>query len=114
VLDRRGVCSYSVLMLKYELSAYKPMTEDEARDAIYFAVRLNLHGLPQLKGKGKVVGADAQDRAARYFGDAVTKQLLLSNVVLLKGPPLPIAAHKPVMKRTLVNAPSLRSAPTSP
>lgn len=78
-------------MLKHDLSAYTPMTEEEAREAICFAMKLNLHRLPQLKGRGKVVGADAHDQAARYFGDAVTKQLLLSNVILMKGPPLPAA-----------------------
>jgi hypothetical protein len=78
-------------MQKHSLSAYTPMTEEEARLAIYFAVKLNLHRLPQLKGKGKVIGADAHDQAARYFGNEVTKQLLLSNVILLKGPPLPVA-----------------------
>jgi len=75
-------------MLKHDLSAYMPMTEAEARDAVYFAVRLNLNRLPQLKGRGKIIGAGQWDQAARYFGDALLKQLLLSNVVLLKGPPL--------------------------
>ena len=67
------------------------MTDDEARDAICAAVKLHLHRLPQLKGRGKIVGADAHDLAARYFGDAVTKQLFLSNVILMKGPALPVA-----------------------
>ena len=57
-------------------------------------MKLNLHQLPQLKGKGKIVGAYAHDWAARYFGDAVTKQLLLSNVILMKGPALAIAASQ--------------------
>jgi len=78
-------------MPRHDLSTYTPMTEEEARLAICHAVKLNLHRLPQLKGKGKVIGADAHDQAARYFGDAVAKQLLLSNVILLKGPPLPTA-----------------------
>jgi hypothetical protein len=80
-------------MLKHDLSAYMPMTEGEARDAIYFAVKLNLNCLPQLKGRGKIVGADQRDWAARYFGDALLKQLLLSNVVLLKGPPFTPAVN---------------------
>jgi hypothetical protein len=51
--------------------------------------------LPQLKGKAKVIGADAHDQAAWSFADDIVRQLRLSNVVLMKGPRLPIAAATP-------------------
>ena len=77
--------------LRYPVETYTPLSEEEARYALNMAVRLHLHRLPQLKGKGKVVDVQKREMAARYFSDSLFDQLRLSNTVLFKGPPTPLA-----------------------
>ena len=63
------------------------MDDAEIRAALWMAIHLNLHRLPQLKGKGKLIDPNARSDAAHAFARAVADQLALSNVILLKGPP---------------------------
>lgn len=51
-------------MSRRELSQYTEMTEAEAVEAVTAAIRLHLHRLPQMKGKGKLVDSAAREAGA--------------------------------------------------
>jgi hypothetical protein len=71
-----------------EFSRFTLMDQEEIQTALCLSIKLNLHRLPQLKGKGKIVGAGARDQSVDFFCAHVVAHLLQSNIVLLKGPPL--------------------------
>jgi hypothetical protein len=74
------------MSLKHDLTAYRVMESAEAREALHLALLLNLHRLPQLKGKGRVLNPDARSNGAKSVADAMAAQFDLSGVILLKGP----------------------------
>jgi hypothetical protein len=49
--------------------------------------------MPQLKGAGAIKTVEGRESGLRIFAKAVTEQLILSNSVLMKGPPLVSAPH---------------------
>ena len=63
------------------------MDDAEVQEALHLAVLLNLHRLPQLKGKGKVINPDVRSSAVRAVAAAIVEQLALSGIILLKAPP---------------------------
>jgi hypothetical protein len=76
---------------RHPLSAYRTLDDAEVREMLWLAIHLHLHRLPQLKGKGKIIHPDARSDAARTLASAVADQLALSDVLILKGPP--VAQH---------------------
>jgi hypothetical protein len=52
------------------------------------AIVLEARLMPHLKGVGAIKDAERRQSAIQIFARAVTDQLILSNSVLMKGPPL--------------------------
>jgi hypothetical protein len=71
-----------------DAAQYIPMTATEMQDAVYLAIILQARLMPHLKGVGAIKGAERRQSAIQIFAKAITDQLILSNSVLMKGPPL--------------------------
>jgi hypothetical protein len=71
-----------------DAAQYRPMTAQEMHDAIFMAIILQARHMPHLKGVGAIKDAERRQSAIHIFARAVTDQLILSNSVLMKGPPL--------------------------
>ena len=75
-------------MKPFDAAQYIPMTPAEMQDAVYLAIILQARLMPHLKGVGAIKDAERRQSAIQIFARAVTDQLILSNSVLVKGPPL--------------------------
>jgi hypothetical protein len=71
-----------------DTTQYIPMTASEMHDAMYLAIILQARLMPHLKGVGAIKDAERRQSAIQIFARAVTDQLILSNSILMKGPPL--------------------------
>jgi hypothetical protein len=71
-----------------DAAQYIPMTAREMEDEVYLAIILHARLMPHLKGVGAIKDAERRQSAIQIFARAVTDQLILSNSVLMKGPPL--------------------------
>jgi hypothetical protein len=47
----------------HDLDRYEKLTEEQMEQALNIGLRLTIDALPQMKGKGAIVGALARDRA---------------------------------------------------
>lgn len=69
------------------------MARDPELEKIFqIAVGMNLHRLPQLKGKGAVKDTAERERAVQYFCDGVLERLALSKIALVAPAPAETAA----------------------
>jgi hypothetical protein len=64
------------------------MTAAEMQNAVYLAIILHARLMPHLKGVDAIKDAERRQSTIQIFARAVTDQLILSNSVLMKGPPL--------------------------
>ena len=72
-----------------DFSQHIPMTVDEIRLSLYLALLIELNALPQMKGAGRARDPEVRRRGVQILAGSVAEHLLRSNVVMLKGPPLP-------------------------
>lgn len=75
-------------MKPFDAAQYIPMTAAEMLDAVYLAIILQARLMPHLKGVGAIRDAERRQSAIQIFPRAVSDQLILSNSVLMRGPPL--------------------------
>jgi hypothetical protein len=76
------------MVVMKDTAQYSSMTAVEMHDAVYLAILLQARHMPQLKGVGAIKTIEGREASLRTFAKAVTEQLILSNSVLMKGPPL--------------------------
>jgi hypothetical protein len=66
--------------------ALVPIDDADALAQIAISLRLNIHRLPQLKGKGAIVGADARDSAIAILAEALFNDLKRGNLIFGRDP----------------------------
>lgn len=63
------------------MTDFIPLPDTDAITQLSIALRLHVDRLPQMKGKGAIVGADARDRAIKILAEAVFASLKQSNLI---------------------------------
>ena len=64
-----------------------PMTEADVRQQMHLALTMEIHHLPQIKGKGAIKDRQRIETAVRILANYLCDHLLLSNVKFYRGPP---------------------------
>jgi len=74
-----------------DFDGFEPLTEEEARRAVYLAVMLEIRYLGWVRWKkGATVQSMLRETGVDEFAKAVTNRLSGAGVAMLKAPPVPV------------------------